>query len=215
MATATDILTLQQWFSPAYPVGAFAYSHGLEAAIDAGHVGTAAAAEGWISQTVAYGAGWCDALLLVAAYGAETLDHLHEIDATARALSATRERLLETTLQGEAFCNATAALWPQALAGLTYPVAVGKAAQTLGLPCALTTQMYLQAFMANLAAAATRCIPLGQTEGQALTRNLTPLCLDTANAAQTAGLDALSSTAFLGDIAAMHHETQYSRMFRT
>lgn len=215
MATATDILTLHQWFSPAYPVGAFAYSHGLEAAIDTGQVRNASDAKAWITQVIAHGSGWCDCLFLVAAYHAENAEALDEIDAMVRAFSPSRERLQETDLQGAAFCDATAALWPQPLTGLTYPVAVGKAAKTQDLPLELTTQMYLQAFMANLTAAATRCIPLGQTEGQKLTRDLTPLCVEIASAAQSADLDQLSSTTFLCDIASMHHETQYSRMFRT
>jgi urease accessory protein len=214
MATATEILTLSQWFSPAYPVGAFAYSHGLEWAIETGEVTNPAQTGDWIAQILQHGAGWNDALFLATAYHARP-DDLSEIDAQSRAFAASSERLKETHLQGQAFCEITTQLWAADLSGLTYPVAVGRAAQLHGLPLTLTTQFYLQAFLANLAAVAMRLVPLGQTEGQRLIQQMTPLCSGIADAAGQATLDDLSSNAFLGDIAAMKHETQYSRIFRT
>ncbi len=214
MATATEILTLTQWFSPAYPVGAFAYSHGLEWAIDAGHVTTAAHTNAWITEVMCHGAGWNDSLFLAAAYHADSCE-LPEIDATARAFCASAERLKETHLQGAAFCDITAKVWATDVQGLTYPVAAGRAARLQGLPLDLTTQVYLQAFLANLVAAAMRLVPLGQTDGQRIIRDLSPLCTRIAQDSSTASLDDLASTAFLADIAAMKHETQYSRIFRT
>ena len=214
MATATDILTLTQWFSPAYPVGAFAYSHGLEWAIDAGDVATTAEARAWIEEVLRHGAGWNDSLFLAAAYRADA-EGLDDIDAAARAFASSSERLKETQLQGEAFCDVTAKVWATDLTGLTYPVAVGRAARLESLPLDLTTQFYLMAFVSNLAAVAMRLVPLGQTDGQKLIRDLTPLCTQIAEEASIASLDDLTSTSFLGDIAAMKHETQYSRIFRT
>lgn len=214
MATATDILTLTQWFSPAYPVGSFAYSHGLEWAIDAGEVATAAQTRAWIEDVLRHGAGWNDGLFLAAAFYAEQED-LAEIDATSRAFTASSERLKETRLQGAAFCDVTAKVWATDLTQLTYPVAAGRAARLEGLPLDLTTQFYLMAFVSNLAAVAMRLVPLGQTDGQRLIRDLTPLCTEIADQTCEGSLDALTSTTFLGDIAAMKHETQYSRIFRT
>ena len=213
-ATATDILTLNQWFSPAYPVGSFAYSHGLEWAIDAGDVTTAAQTAAWIEQVLQHGAGWNDSLFLAAAYRADA-DELDEIDAIARAFAASSERLKETRLQGEAFCDVTAKVWATDLARWTYPVVVGRAARLENLPLDLTTQFYLMAFVSNLSAVAMRLVPLGQTDGQSLIRNLTPLCKEIAEAAHSGSLDDLTSTSFASDIAAMKHETQYSRIFRT
>lgn len=215
MPTDAEILTLTQWFSPAYPVGAFAYSHGLEWAIDAGNVADAVGAQSWISDVVQHGAGWNDCLFLVAAFRSGTSQELATIDATSKAFAASAERLKESVLQGEAFCKVTSAVWSQGMCGLSYPVAIGRAACLQDLPLRLTTQMYLQSFMANLVAAATRLVPLGQTDGQRLIRDLTPVCSQVATAAEQAGLDALGATAFLSDIASMKHETQYSRIFRT
>lgn len=215
MPTEAQILTLSQWFSPAYPVGAFAYSHGLEKAVEAGAVTNAASLESWLSDVLRFGAGQSDALFLVAGFRAEDDDALAEINAMCRAFAPSKERLQESDLQGAAFCKVTATVWAQDLAGLTYPVAIGRAASLAKLPLGLTTHMYLQAFISNLVSAGMRLIPLGQTEGQRLIRTLMPLVSEIADAALAGTLDDLSGTAFLTDIASMKHETQYSRMFRT
>ncbi len=217
MATPTDadILTLTQWLSPAYPVGGFAYSHGLEAAIDRGTVANSQDTEAWISDVLEHGSGWNDALFVVAAFKALDKDELINVDVTARAFCATSERLMETELLGQAFGNVTKGVWELDLGQFTYPVSIGRAAKLQNLPLLLTTKMFLQAFATNLVACATRLVPLGQTDAQRLIRQLTPLCAQIAENAEKASLDELSSTAFLGDIAAMKHETQYSRIFRT
>lgn len=215
MPTEDHILTLTQWFSPSYPVGAFAYSHGLEAAVEAGKVSDVQTLEGWLMDVLVHGAGQCDALFLAAANRAKISHELAEIDATCRAFAPSKERLMETELQGEAFCNVTATVWAQHLVGLTYPVAVGRAAYLEQMPLSLTTRLYLHAFLSNLVTAAMRLLPVGQTEGQRLIKTLTPHLSAIADRAVAGSLDDLSSTVFLGDIASMKHETQYSRMFRT
>ncbi|WP_152460011.1 urease accessory protein UreF [Ruegeria sp. THAF33] len=210
-----DILTLTQWLSPAYPVGGFAYSHGLEAAIEQGRVAGADQTGDWVATVLQHGSGWNDALFLVAAYDAADRAALTRIDTTARAMCAGSERLMETDLLGRAFGFVTGDIWGLDLQRLTYSVAVGRAARMQNLPRLLVTQMFLQAFMSNLVACATRLVPLGQTDAQRLIRDLTPLCADIAETAQQTGLSELSSTTFMTDIATMQHETQYSRIFRT
>ena len=209
---ADALLTLVQMLSPSYPVGAFAYSHGLEWAVQNGDVTGQDSLADWLGGVLRHGAGQADALFLAAAY---RVDDPSEIDAQARAFAASAERLKETVLQGEAFARTSAAIWQQDMPPLCYPVAVGRAARLQGLPLRQTLEMFLHAFTTNLATAGMRLIPLGQTEGQIVIRDLAPLCLEIAAAAEDGTLDDLSSTAFLSDIAAMKHETQYSRIFRT
>ncbi len=213
--TNADILTLTQWLSPAYPVGGFAYSHGIEAAIEEGSVIDSESTKAWVSDVLEHGSGWNDALLLAAAFNASSVEELIDIDAIARALCASSERAMETHLLGQAFGSVTGDVWGLDMSLLTYPVVVGRAALLRNLPLLLTTQMFLQAFMGNLVACATRLVTLGQTDAQRLIRALTPLCARIAERAQQAGLDDLGSTAFLTDVASMKHETQYSRIFRT
>ncbi|WP_281843184.1 urease accessory protein UreF [Sinisalibacter aestuarii] len=209
---STDLLTLAQWLSPAFPVGAFSYSHGLEAAFHAGWISDADSLEAWLADLLTHGAGRSDATLLAAAYRGKM--PLGEIDEIARAFTPSAERLLETAAQGQAFAEVVGAVWGAELDGLTYPVALGAAARE-GLPLGLTLTLYLQAFTSNLIAAAQRLGPIGQTEGQRILHRLSPLIEATAEAATPGDPDSLASAAFLADIASMRHETQYSRIFRS
>ncbi len=217
MATFTimrtdQLLTLVQWLSPSYPVGAFSYSHGLEWAVDARQVTDRETLKAWLETVLRHGAGQSDALFLCAAYG---VDDATEVDAIARAFAPSAERLRETVLQGEAFCRATRDIWGVDMPAMIYPVAVGHAARVHGLPLDQTLQVFLHAFISNLAAAGMRLVPLGQTDGQIVIKTLAATCIDVADRAMDGSLEDLSSTAFLSDIASMKHETQYSRIFRT
>lgn len=215
MATPTDLVTLAQWLSPAFPVGSYSYSHGLETLVQSGKVADEDTLTDWVDTVLRFGAGRSDALLLAAAHAANTAEDIDRIDATCRAFASSRERLQETDWQGHAFCDAVSAVWGFDLAHLTYPVAVGRAARLAKLDPLTTAQFYLHAFLSNLVAAGMRLSVTGQTGGQRIIQHLTPLCAEIAKDTACGDLDALSSTAFLSDIAAMHHETQYSRIFRT
>ncbi len=207
----TDVLTLSQLLSPSFPVGAFAYSHGLETAIHTGAISCAESLQAWISDLLECGGARSDAVLLNAAYVSDD----RAIDATARAFAASSERLMETDLQGSAFCDTVKAVWGLDLGRLCYPVAVGRMAAILELDVELATAMYLQAIVGNLTAAAMRLVPLGQVDGQKTQAALKPRCAEIAAHLRGATLDDLHNTAWLSDIAAMRHETEYSRIFRS
>lgn len=212
--TSDAVLLLTQWLSPGFPVGAFAYSHGLETAIEHGYVLDGDTLRIWLEDILMHGGGASDVILLAAAFRAES-DQIAGIDETARAFAASAERLMETVDQGAAFARTVDAIWQTNLIALTYPVAVGRAARLQALPLDLTAQMYLHAFAANLVSAAVRLVPLGQTTGQKVLAGLADDIRQAAAQALTLTLDDLTSTCFAGDIAAMQHETQYSRVFRT
>ncbi len=214
MPTDTQVLTLAQWLSPAFPVGSFAYSHGLEGAVGMGWVKDGAGLEAWLEDALLHGAGRADCLLLAAAFNAGTARRLGEIDRTARALAASAERRLETAAQGRALGRALDA-WGVAARDLAYPVALGAAAAQEALPLALTQQLYLHAFLSNLVAAGQRLLAVGQGQGQAILRRLTLLCPEVAEGTRDGDLSKLASAAFLTDIASMRHEDQDSRIFRT
>jgi urease accessory protein len=204
-------LTLTQWLSPAFPTGAFAYSHGLETEIAAGVVVDAVTLAAWLENILRYGAGWQDAVLLSHALegDCDTLDDL------ARALAPCAERLQEGMEQGAALARTVAALTGRGLPPRMLPVAVGEAAAPLALPKPDIIALYLQGFAGNLVTIATRHVPLGQTEGQAVLARLAPLIHDLAGRAAEAPLDALGTCALAGDLAALRHETQEVRIFRT
>jgi len=211
MTTNTDILTLSQLLSPSFPVGGFAYSHGLETAIKEGAIRCAATLEAWLSDVLQFGGAQSDAVLLNMAYGGDAV----AVDVQARAFASSAERLKEADLQGAAFCETVQAVWDIDLGRLCYPVAVGRAAGVMKLDPELSTAMYLQAFIGNLVAAAIRLVPLGQVDGQKVQRALKPHCATIAKASANATLGDLHSCTWASDIAAMRHETQYSRVFRS
>lgn len=218
MRTSTEAaqrLMLAAWFSPAFPVGAFAYSHGLETAVAHGAVHDRASLQDWVATALGQGAGRADAILLAAAWRAP---HDPEIADLAAALNPSRERRLETLAQGSAFAATVAAAWPApglGAAPAAYPVAAGRAAAAHQLPLGPVLLHYLQAWSANLVGAGLRLIPLGQTDGQRVTAALSPLCAAVAAEAEGATLDDLGGCALGCDVASMRHETLEPRLFRT
>ena len=207
-------LILHQWLSPAFPVGAFSYSHGFETAIANGAIDDAATAQDWIDTGLTHGAGQSDAILLAAAYRAEP-DDLPALIALARALSPSAERLAETDRMGAAFAATIRALHDHDLPDAPYPVALGRAARLSELPLDLTVTLFLQAFIANLVSAAIRLVPLGQTEGQGITLALAPQIAKVATEAAPGDIDRIGSAAFALDLASMQHEPLPTRLFQS
>jgi urease accessory protein len=218
---------LMAWLSPAYPVGAFSYSGGIEWAVEAGDIRDAETLRRWLAVVLAEGGAFCDAVFFVHAHRAvETSDDkaLRDVAELAAAFAPSRERHLEMTAQGRAFVEATRAAWPcPALDRLgavwdgpvAYPVAVGVAAAGHGIAARSALNAYLHAVTANLISAGVRLIPLGQTDGQRLLAALEPVVAATAVRAHDTRLDDVGGAAFRADIASMRHETQYTRLFRS
>ena len=206
------LLTLAHWLSPAYPVGAFAWSHGLERTIGRGDIRDGAGLADWLADVLTHGAGRSDAILLCAAYGAEDVTPVAEL---AAALAPSVERRMETLQQGAAFAATTRAIWRIDLPDMAYPVAVGRAARLIDLPVQPVAQLWLQAFASNLVQAAQRLMPLGQTDAQRILANLAPLCVTIGADATRASLDDIGSATFAVDTASMQHRQQYSRIFRS
>ena len=209
-----SFLALQVWFSPAFPVGAFAYSHGLEWAVEAGDLTSAAEVRDWIAALIEMGSIRNDAILLSAAWRGEAVNDL------ALALASSKERYLETSAQGTAFVAALRKSWPcQALEALdgdiAYPVAVGTAARGHSLPLHETCAAFALAFVSALVSAAVRLGPIGQTDGQKIIAALLPAITKLADFAENSTLDDLGACVFRSDLAALSHETQYSRLFRS
>jgi urease accessory protein len=224
---ASSLYRLMAWLSPAYPVGAFSYSSGLEWAVEAGDLTSAEELSGWLQCLLTDGAGYCDAVLFAQSYRACSSGDgraLREVAELAAALAPSRERFLETTAQGRAFLDVTQAAWPckafDHLAKiwrgpLAYPVAVAVASAGHEIPLEQSLAAYLQALAANWISAGVRLIPLGQTDGQRVTAFLEPVVAEAARRALAATLDDAGSAVFRADIAAMRHETQYTRLFRS
>ena len=219
---AGGLLKLLTWLSPAFPTGGFAYSHGLEWAVEAEDIRTEADLSAWLHDVLHHGAGRTDAILVRHAHRADDLATLSAVAELAAAAQPCRERQAETLGQGGAFALAAAVWGAPLLASLAaagspiaYPVAVGALARAHGVtedPAALAL---LHAFTANLVSAAVRLVPFGQTAGLRVLSGLEPAITAVAAETRAATLDDLGGACFRSDIAAMRHETQYTRLFRS
>ena len=224
---AAALYRLMAWLSPAYPIGAFSYSSGIEWAVEAGDITDARTLEGWLAVMVGAGSGFCDAVFFVHAFraiagGDDAL--LRKVAELAAAFVPSKERHLEATAQGRAFLDTTRAAWPtpaldRLLAvwdgAIALPVAVGVACAGHGVPLDPALHAYLHALAANLISTGVRLIPLGQTDGQRVLAALEPVVAATAARALITALDDVGSAAFRADLASMRHETQYTRLFRS
>lgn len=222
-----EALRLMAWLSPTYPVGAFAYSHGLEWAVEAGDVGDEASVAGWLSDLVEHGAGRTDMILAAHAHrvaGAGDRAALGAVNDLALALAPSRELHLETSQQGRSFLDATLVAWPapgliavaEVLPGeVAYPVAVGAAAAVHAIPRRELVAAYGLAFVQSLVSAALRVAPVGQSAGTRIVAGLAPRIAALAEEAADLGLDAIGSATLRLDLGSFRHETQYSRIFRS
>ncbi|WP_322626700.1 urease accessory protein UreF [Paracoccus beibuensis] len=205
-------LRLWQMLSPAFPVGGFAWSQGLEWAMDAGLV-TRATLPQWLADWLDHGAGWTDAVL-VALSLRPGADH-RALDDLARAACLSRQRLAETVEQGTAFAANVAALTGTAQPPAVLPVAFGRACAAMPLPASEIIAAFGQSQAASLISAAVRFLPLGPVEGQGMLADLQPRITARAKVAQDASEADLASTAWGAEMAAMRHETMTTRIFRS
>ena len=218
---------LLSWTSPAYPVGGFSYSHGLEAAVEDGTVRDRDGLVRYVRAVLRFGAGAVDGPILAAAWRAARAGDDAALDAAAELASAwrgTAETALESMQQGESFAAVTQSSWPDAGDAafaarhprrLAHAVAFGAAAGFRGLPLRGSCLAFLSGFAANLVSAGIRAVPLGQTDGQVATVALRPnLIAATERAMETTVAD-IGTAAPMLDLLSMRHETQYTRLFRS
>ena len=223
MADPASLLRLLAWMSPAFPTGGFAYSHGLEWALEARDIRDEGTLFDWVSDILRHGSGRNDAILLIQAHRAQgDLEALAELVELGLATCATSERRGESVGQGNAFARAASAwnaeLLPalrQRAGDLPYPVAVGALGGVSGIAAQTLCIAYLHNFAANLISAAVRLVPLGQTTGLAVLARLEEVLTEMAALAALSTLDDLGGFAFRADIAAARHETQNTRLFRS
>ena len=224
---AAALYRLMTWLSPAFPVGGFSYSSGIEWAVEAGDIADAGTLRDWLAAMLAEGSGLSDGIFLAHAHRAvETGDDvaLHDVAELAAAFVPSRERQLETSAQGRAFIEISRSAWScagleQAIAKagttIVYPVAVGLVSAAHGIPLAPTLHAFLHALTSNWISAGGRLIPLGQTDCQRVLASLEEVAAATAQRAISAAIDDIGSATFRADLASLRHESQYTRLFRS
>jgi urease accessory protein len=228
--TPLSLLRLQSWLSPAFPTGAYSYSHGLEWAVEAGDVHDRKTLVEWLDADLRHGSGRNEAIFFSEAWRNATVhdrSKLLETAELAAANRATSEFALESSQQAASALSTLHHVWPERVLhwllrnmrdrGMrpALPVVLGVRIAREGIPLNLALPAFLQSYIANQVTAGLRLIPLGQTDGQLVIAELEEAVLATSAQALTATLDDLGSAAFMVDLASMAHETQYSRLFRS
>lgn len=206
------LLRLTQWLSPAFPLGAYAYSHGLETAVARGEVACADTLRDWVGDVIAHGSGRQDAGILCAVLRGADPDEMADL---AAALAASGERLCEAAEQGRALAETLSAMGEARLPPGPLPVVLGLAARPLDLRPELVAALFLQGFAGAMVSVGVRAVPLGAAAGQGLLAALRPVVLDVARAAAHADPWAVATSAWGADLAAMAHETLPVRIFRS
>jgi urease accessory protein len=204
-----DRLRLTQLLSPAFPVGSFAHSQGLEWAIAEGRVRDGAAMQDWVSAVIAQGSGFADAVFLSMGRrpGADPAALADLYDAYLPAPG----RRLEAAELGRGF----RALTNPQTDELPYVLALARETSALKVPEAEVLGLFLQALAAQLLSVAVRFMPLGQAEAQRVLSALAPVIAETARRASGAGEEALGTFTIGADIAAMAQEHMETRIFRS
>jgi len=224
------LLRQQTWLSPAFPTGAYSYSHGLEWAIEAGDIYDRESLVDWLEADLCYGSGRNEAIFFNAAWrsaSAHDRERLLRVAELAAAFRSTSEFALESVQQGIACLATLRQIWCDRLLDWlaemlrklnlapSLAVVLGVRTATQGVPVNLALPAFLQSFIANLVNAGVRLLPLGQTDGQRALAQLEQAVLLTSAKAKRSSLDDLGSAAFMVDVSSMAHETQYTRLFRS
>ncbi len=214
------LLRLMAWMSPAFPVGGFSYSGGLEKAVEDGRVRDAAALRDWVETVLRFGSLWNDAVFLADAWrNGQDATELSDTVALARALAGSAERYRETVLLGDAFVAAAAA-WPHPVLKILpdqapYPVAIGAVAAAHAVPLGQTIAAFLHAGVSQIVSAGIRLGVAGQKDGVAILAASEAVIAQVALEATQSTLDDLGGATIIADTAAMRHETQGTRLFRS
>ncbi|WDR05296.1 urease accessory protein UreF [Devosia rhodophyticola] len=220
MSETTDLQKLLTWLSPAFPIGAFAWSAGLETAIATNDVHDLKSTGNWIEGVLRHGSINSDAILLNHARQAfDDKTQLQELADLCLALTPARERHEETLALGSAFALAAKA-WPTnvplpLLQQCPYPISFGALVGAHGIAASSAIAAFLTAAVHAQISVAVRLVPIGQTDGLSILAALEPIIAERTQKILTADLADIVSIAYAADIAQMRHETLSTRIFRS
>lgn len=205
--TDLDRLRLTQVLSPAFPIGSFAHSQGLEWAIASGRVRDGAGMQAWVAAVISQGSGFVDAVFL--SMGRAPGADFAALTALYEAYLPSVGRRLEAEELGRGFGALTGA------ENLPYVLAVARETLSLQVPEGEVLGLYLQALATQLLSVAVRFMPMGQGEAQRILSALAPVIADAAARASGAGEEAMCTFTPGADIAAMAQEHMETRIFRS
>ena len=223
----TSLARLLQLASPALPVGAYSYSQGLEAAVEAQVVTDSKSAGRWIGDALTLSLAkfeapaWCR---LYSAWQASDFDEVRRLNGLFGATRETAELRAETLQMGYSLRRLCVELGEfdagviaelQRMEEIVFPAAFTFVATRWEIPERDALVAYLWSWLENQVMAALKAVPLGQTDGQRLLLRLGAALSSIADEAMAAEDAMLANFAPGLAIASSRHETQYSRLFRS
>lgn len=228
MSETLAFVRLQQLISPTLPVGAFTYSQGMEWAVEAGWLKTAAQVQDWLYNLMHDSLSWLELPLLIRLYraceqqdqqqfshyaalaiaGRETAELRREEEQRARALLTVLNKLPDSA-NWPLLQTWQAPLLQTALAGFAL------ACQQWQIRLDKVLPAYVWGWLDNMVCVAVKLIPLGQTDGQTILFHLSEHISDICAKAQNVLDDDIGASTTALAIASSLHETQYCRLFRS
>ena len=201
---------LQIWFSSSFPVGSYAYSHGLEALIDDNKIKNKDDVREYLEALLFYGSLRNDYIFLKSIYMGE------EINDLILASASSKERYIEMIDMGNSFRKIMKDSWELVLEDNTsFVYCISKAALHFDIKFDDLIKFYLQSYISNLINVCVKHIPMSQKEGQILNVNFIDQIQKFLEKSNQLTLKDIGTSFFIGDIFSIKHENLDSRIYLT
>jgi len=201
---------LQVWFSSSFPIGSYAYSHGLEALIDDKKIKNKDELKEYLDALLFYGTLRNDYIFMKSIYKGEEINELILASATSK------ERQIEMIDMGNSFRKIMKDSWELSLPENTsFIYCLSKAGLYFDIKFDDLIKFYLQSFISNLINVCVKHIPMSQKNGQSLNVIFINQIQEFLTHSDKLTLKDIGTTFFIGDIFAIKHENLDSRIYLT
>jgi len=201
---------LQVWFSSSFPIGSYAYSHGLEALIDDKKIKNNNDVKEFLDALLFYGTLRNDYIFMKSIYKGD------EINQLILASASSKERQIEMIDMGNSFRKIMKDSWELSLPENTsFIYCLAKAGLHFNIKFDDLIKFYLQSFISNLINVCVKHIPMSQKDGQSLNVIFINQIQEFLTHSDKLTLKDIGTTFFIGDIYAIKHENLDSRIYLT
>ena len=201
---------LQVWFSSSFPIGSYAYSHGLEALIDDKKIKNNNDVKEFLDALLFYGTLRNDYIFIKSIYKGD------EINQLILASASSKERQIEMIDMGNSFRKIMKDSWELSLPENTsFIYCLAKAGLHFNIKFDDLIKFYLQSFISNLINVCVKHIPMSQKDGQSLNVIFINQIQEFLSHSDKLTLKDIGTTFFIGDIFAIKHEYLDSRIYLT